>query len=194
LGQNLTSANSCFHAAIGISTAAPLVSNCADRRAAHGWDRRSLRTFLARPAARRRLLGAAGTPRRRARAPQRPGMAHAAPAPGDRALHRPARHALRRASRATGQLGGPRRPAPLGKTPRRARRRNARRGKPATRACSSAPGRPYFCAAPPGAHLRLSFAAVEQVGEIREAVQRLARVLAAQPPRSPRGRPAASAR
>jgi len=121
-------------------------------------------------------------------------MAHAAPAPGDRALHRPARHALRRASRATGQLGGPRRPAPLGKTPRRARRRNARRGKPAMPACSSAPGRPYFCAAPPGAHLRLSFAAVEQVGEIREAVQRLARVLAAQPPRSPRGRPAASAR
>ncbi len=106
---------------------------CADRRAAHGWDRRSLRTFLARPATRRRLLRAPGTPRRRARAPQRPGMAHARPAPGDRARrapHRPARHALRRASRATGQPGGPRRPAPLGKTPRRARRRHARGASP----------------------------------------------------------------
>jgi len=56
------------------------------------------------------------------------------------------------------------------------------------------PGRPYFCAEPPGAHLRLSFAAVEHVGEIREAVQRLARVLADQPPRAPRGRRTASAR
>lgn len=32
VGQNLTSANSCFLAAIGISTAAPLVSHCADTR------------------------------------------------------------------------------------------------------------------------------------------------------------------
>ncbi|WP_374773188.1 PLP-dependent aminotransferase family protein [Streptomyces sp. NBC_01310] len=36
-----------------------------------------------------------------------------------------------------------------------------------------APGRPYFCAEPPGPHVRLSFAGVSGPGELLEAVQRL---------------------
>ncbi|MFB7264787.1 aminotransferase class I/II-fold pyridoxal phosphate-dependent enzyme, partial [Streptomyces nojiriensis] len=36
-----------------------------------------------------------------------------------------------------------------------------------------APGRPYFCAEPPGPHVRLSFAGVAGPGELVEAVQRL---------------------
>ncbi|NDZ89733.1 PLP-dependent aminotransferase family protein, partial [Streptomyces sp. SID10115] len=36
-----------------------------------------------------------------------------------------------------------------------------------------APGRPYFAAEPPAAHVRLSFAAVPGVGEITEGVRRL---------------------
>lgn len=35
------------------------------------------------------------------------------------------------------------------------------------------PGRPYFSAEPPAAHVRLSFAAVANVGEIAEGVRRL---------------------
>src|SRR5205085_10678915 len=35
------------------------------------------------------------------------------------------------------------------------------------------PGRPYFSAEPPAAHLRLSFAAVAGTGEITEGVRRL---------------------
>ncbi|AZM92966.1 PLP-dependent aminotransferase family protein [Streptomyces sp. W1SF4] len=35
------------------------------------------------------------------------------------------------------------------------------------------PGRPYFCAEPPAAHVRLSFAGVSGPGELVEAVQRL---------------------
>ncbi|MFF4042242.1 PLP-dependent aminotransferase family protein [Streptomyces sp. NPDC001816] len=35
------------------------------------------------------------------------------------------------------------------------------------------PGRPYFSAEPPAAHLRLSFAAVAGVGEIKEGIRRL---------------------
>ncbi|MZE67699.1 aminotransferase class I/II-fold pyridoxal phosphate-dependent enzyme, partial [Streptomyces sp. SID5789] len=35
------------------------------------------------------------------------------------------------------------------------------------------PGRPYFSAEPPAAHLRLSFAAVAGAGEIAEGVRRL---------------------
>lgn len=36
-----------------------------------------------------------------------------------------------------------------------------------------APGRPYFCAEPPGPHIRLSFAGVSGPGELVEAVRRL---------------------
>jgi DNA-binding transcriptional MocR family regulator len=39
------------------------------------------------------------------------------------------------------------------------------------------PGRPYFCAEPPGAYLRLSFATVRDVGELRQGVHRLAYAL-----------------
>jgi DNA-binding transcriptional MocR family regulator len=39
------------------------------------------------------------------------------------------------------------------------------------------PGRPYFCAEPPGAYLRLSFATVRDVGELRQGVHRLAKAL-----------------
>jgi DNA-binding transcriptional MocR family regulator len=39
------------------------------------------------------------------------------------------------------------------------------------------PGRPYFSAEPPGAYLRLSFAAAGDVGELREGVHRLAKAL-----------------
>ncbi|MER7571998.1 PLP-dependent aminotransferase family protein [Streptomyces sp. NPDC126514] len=39
------------------------------------------------------------------------------------------------------------------------------------------PGRPYFSAEPPAAHLRLSFAAVAGTGEITEGVRRLRRAL-----------------
>ncbi|CAM5424815.1 PLP-dependent aminotransferase family protein OS=Streptomyces tendae OX=1932 GN=GUR47_33415 PE=3 SV=1 [Streptomyces tendae] len=35
------------------------------------------------------------------------------------------------------------------------------------------PGRPYFSAEPPAAHIRLSFAAVANTGEITEGVRRL---------------------
>ncbi|MGW2064388.1 hypothetical protein ACWCO9_27860, partial [Streptomyces sp. NPDC001937] len=36
-----------------------------------------------------------------------------------------------------------------------------------------APGRPYYCAEPPSAQVRLSFAAVAGAGEITEGVRRL---------------------
>ncbi|MEW2237008.1 PLP-dependent aminotransferase family protein, partial [Streptomyces sp. NPDC024062] len=36
-----------------------------------------------------------------------------------------------------------------------------------------APGRPYHCAEPPAAHIRLSFAAVSGAAEIAEGVRRL---------------------
>jgi DNA-binding transcriptional MocR family regulator len=39
------------------------------------------------------------------------------------------------------------------------------------------PGRPYFSAEPPGAYLRLSFAAAGDVGGLREGVHRLAKAL-----------------
>ncbi|MDQ3825749.1 MAG: PLP-dependent aminotransferase family protein, partial [Actinomycetota bacterium] len=39
------------------------------------------------------------------------------------------------------------------------------------------PGRPYFCAEPPGAYLRLSFATVRDVGELRQGVHQLANAL-----------------
>lgn len=39
------------------------------------------------------------------------------------------------------------------------------------------PGRPYFSAEPPGAYLRLSFAAAGDVGGLREGVRRLAKAL-----------------
>jgi DNA-binding transcriptional MocR family regulator len=39
------------------------------------------------------------------------------------------------------------------------------------------PGRPYFCAEPPAAYVRLSFAAVRNVGELRQGVHRLANAL-----------------
>jgi DNA-binding transcriptional MocR family regulator len=42
------------------------------------------------------------------------------------------------------------------------------------------PGRPYFAAEPPAAHLRLSFAAAHDVGELREGVRRLADVYGAE--------------
>jgi DNA-binding transcriptional MocR family regulator len=38
---------------------------------------------------------------------------------------------------------------------------------------SITPGRPYFSAEPPAAHVRLSFAAVAGTGEIVEGVRRL---------------------
>ncbi|MET9960105.1 PLP-dependent aminotransferase family protein [Streptomyces sp. NPDC006326] len=41
-----------------------------------------------------------------------------------------------------------------------------------------APGRPYFCAEPPGAYVRLSFAGVSGTAELHEAVQRLREGLA----------------
>jgi DNA-binding transcriptional MocR family regulator len=39
------------------------------------------------------------------------------------------------------------------------------------------PGRPYFSAEPPAPYLRLSFAAVRDVSELRWAVHRLAKAM-----------------
>ncbi len=51
------------------------------------------------------------------------------------------------------------------------------------------PGRPYFSAEPPAPHLRLSFAAVHDLGELSEGVRRLAGALADAQPliKGPRG-------
>jgi hypothetical protein len=39
------------------------------------------------------------------------------------------------------------------------------------------PGRPYFSAEPPAPYLRLSFAAVRDIGELPQAVRRLAEAM-----------------